>query len=264
MYHDSKTNFMMTQGRFRVKLAENPKELEKALKLRFEVFNIELKKGLAISYINRTDVDEYDKYCDHLIVMDADLEKVVGTYRLMPGFVAEHNIGYYSESEFDINNIKRLEGAKLELGRSCVHKEYRNAQVISLLWAGIAKYVELYDIRYLFGCPSLYSPVPEDIDLVYSYLNRHHRAEALYTVYPRKKVEGLRTVCVEDRRAALRILPPLIKGYVTLGASLCGEPSVDPTFGTVDFFVFLKTDKILLRYRKRFFREPEEMLCPVS
>ncbi|MFI5293948.1 MAG: GNAT family N-acetyltransferase [Thermodesulfovibrionales bacterium] len=264
MYHDAKTNFMMTQGRFLVKLAEDRSELEKALKLRFEVFNLELKKGLAISYLNGMDTDEYDKYCAHLIVIDADFDRVVGTYRLLPGFVAEFNVGYYSENEFDMTNIKNLQGEKLELGRSCVHRDYRNAQVINLLWAGIARYVELYNIRYLFGCASLCSSVTEEVSLVYSYLSRHHPAEPRYSVYPLQKVTGLRMLQVEDRREALKMLPPLIKGYTSLGANICGKPSYDAIFGTADFFVLLQTEKIMARYRKKYFQEQEEALCPVS
>jgi putative hemolysin len=132
------------------------------------------------------------------------------------------------------------------------------------LWAGIAKYVELYNIRYLFGCASLCSSVPEEISLVYSYLYRHHLAESGCLVYPLKKVSGLRMVQVEDRREALKMLPPLIKGYMSLGANLCGEPSYDAIFQTADFFVFLETEKMMARYRKKYFPEQEEALCHVS
>lgn len=264
MCYNAKNNFTMTQGRFLVKLAEDRRELERALKLRFEVFNLELKKGFVTSYLNGMDTDRYDKYCDHLIVIDTDLDRVVGTYRLLPSFVAEFNIGYYSENEFDMINIKNLRGEKLELGRSCVHRDYRNAQVINMLWAGIARYVKLYNIRYLFGCASLCSSVTENVSLVYSYLSRHYLAGPHYLVYPLKKVSGLRMVEVADRRETSKMLPPLIKGYTSLGANLCGEPSYDAVFGTADFFVLLHTEKIMARYRKKYFPEQEEVLCPVS
>ena len=121
------------------------------MKLRFEVFNLELSEGLQSSYQTGLDMDEYDDYCDHIIVMDTTKDVVVGTYRLLPGYRAENGIGYYSESEFEMFNLRRLSGNKLELGRACVHRDYRGSAVLNLMWAGIAQYIENYDINYLFG-----------------------------------------------------------------------------------------------------------------
>ncbi|MDA8077300.1 MAG: GNAT family N-acetyltransferase [Nitrospiraceae bacterium] len=263
MYQASNETFLLMQGRFLVKIAETRKELEQALRLRYEVFNVELNAGLSTSHINRLDTDEYDKYCDHLIVVDTAIKRVVGTYRLLLGHVAEFNIGYYSENEFDLGNIRKLEGEKLELGRSCVHRDYRTAQVINLLWAGIARYVDRYDVRYLFGCASLYSSAPEEINRVHSFFNSRHRAAPSEEVFPLRRIAGLQQVVVEDCKAVLKSLPPLIKGYMGLGATVCGEPAYDPIFRTTDFFVLLETNRILSRYRRRFFHE-EEVLCPAS
>ncbi|MGA9408567.1 MAG: GNAT family N-acetyltransferase, partial [Bacteroidota bacterium] len=109
---------------FEVKIAEYLDEVESALKLRFNVFNLELKEGLESSYETGFDSDVYDTFCDHLIVKNRHTDKVVGTYRLLRQEKAEKSFGFYSENEFDLTRIKRLPGQSLELGRSCVAKEY--------------------------------------------------------------------------------------------------------------------------------------------
>ncbi|HEX8949889.1 MAG TPA: GNAT family N-acyltransferase [Dissulfurispiraceae bacterium] len=264
MYQAHEESLIITSGHFVVKLAEHYSELEDTLKLRFEVFNRELNEGLSESYVTGLDRDIYDSYCDHLIVIDTRCNRVVGTYRLLLGFVAENNIGYYSENEFDMAAIRRLEGEKLELGRSCVHKDYRTANVISLLWAGVAKYVDMHNVRHLFGCGSLHTSSPSEVSIIYSYMHLFHKADAKYAVQPLKRLEGARLLPVQDRKAAFEKLPPLIKGYVRLGAVVCGAPAYDEAFETADLFLLLETESLIARYRKRFFQESAGILCPAS
>jgi putative hemolysin len=264
MVNTQSTALSMRKGHFIVKLAEYYEELENALSLRFEVFNRELNEGLDSSYISGMDRDNYDDYCDHLIVIDTRCRKVVGTYRLLLGSVAEHNIGYYSEDEFDMAAIRTLGGEKLELGRSCVHKDYRNSGVINLLWAGIARYVEMYNVRHLFGCGSLHTNDPVEVSMVYSYMNTFHRASAEFTVFPVRKLYGVCLSCIVEQKTAFDRLPPLIKGYLRLGAFICGEPAYDDVFGTTDLFLLLETGKLFSRYKRRFFQESNEMLCRIS
>ncbi len=264
MEQEQRTSLMIRNGHFIIKLVEYHEELENALRLRFDVFNRELNEGLRASYATGMDRDIYDDFCDHLIVVDARCNRVVGTYRLLLGIVAEHNIGYYSENEFNMPAIRNLGGEKLELGRSCVHKDYRNANVISLLWAGIARYIELYNVRHLFGCGSLHTGDQSEVSMVYSYMNFFHRAGSEYTVYPMKKLGGVRLSPIVDRKTAFEMLPPLIKGYLRLGALICGEPAYDDMFGTTDLFLLLETERLIARYRKRFFQEASGDLCPTS
>ncbi len=252
---------VISHGRFTVKLADTQQEVEAAFKLRFEVFNRELGEGVGESYLTGMDRDLYDDYCDHLVVIDTESEKVVGTYRMMPGAAAEDSVGYYSETEFDISVLRSLPGAKLELGRSCVHRNYRNASVIGLLWRGIASYVDTYDIRHLFGCASLHSSNPAEISIVYSYLNRFHRAHERYQVRPLRRLNDVHMLPFSDREQAFSAMPPLMKGYLRLGAQICGEPAYDPVFGTTDFLILLDTEKLLERYQRRFFAEEQERLC---
>jgi len=251
----------ISHGRFAVKLAVEAQEIEAALRLRFEVFNRELSAGLPESYATGMDRDIYDDYCDHLIVCDTQSGMVVGTYRLLQGEVAENSIGYYSESEFDISSLRNLRGAKLELGRSCVHKDFRSAAVISLLWRGIASYVDKNEIRHLFGCGSVYSTNSAELSLIYSYLNRFHRADERFNAFPFKRLNDVRMHQFCDREQALALLPPLMKGYLRIGAQICGEPAYDPVFGSTDFLVLLDTEKLLSRYKRKFFIGEQQRLC---
>lgn len=264
MYAAQQSCILLSHDRFIVKIAEHYEEFEKALRLRFTVFNKEMGCGLDASYATGLDYDPYDDFCDHLIVVDSRTDEVVGTYRLMLGFVAEHNRGFYSASEFDISSIMKLPGEKLELGRSCVHRDYRQASVISLLWAGIARYVELYKVQYLFGCASLHTSDPREVSMIYSYLHVFHRADAAYTVHPYQALRGVQLTAVPDLREICKKLPPLVKGYLRLGARLCGTPARDPHFGTTDLFVLLETERLVQRYRRRYFPEAAGGLCPVS
>jgi putative hemolysin len=261
MIRDDFADTALWRGRFMVKLAVETGEIEEALRLRFEVFNMELNAGLAGSYATGMDKDIYDDYCDHLIVMDTQNDMVVGTYRLLPGKVAENSVGYYSETEFDISAIKALPGAKLELGRSCVHKNFRNAHIINLLWKGIASYVDKYDVRHLFGCGSIHSTNSARISLVYSYLNRFHRTDERLSVHPIRILNDVRMLPFCDREQAFSLMPPLMKGYLRIGAQICGEPAYDPVFGSTDFLILLDTERLLKRYRRRFFREAPEHTC---
>ncbi len=251
----------ISHGRFAVKLAVGKQEIDAALRLRFEVFNLELGKGLPESYLTEKDEDAYDDYCDHLIAIDTETDKIVGTYRMMPGVVAENSIGYYSETEFDLTALRDLPGSKLELGRSCVHRNFRSASVISLLWRGIASYVAKYDIRHLFGCGSMHSSNPAEISLVYSYLNRFHRADERHQVKPLRRLREVRMHSFCDRDQAFAAMPPLMKGYLRLGAKICGEPAYDHIFGTTDFLILLDTQKVLDRYQRRFFPDALERVC---
>ena len=142
---------------FEVKIATTAEEITEAQRLRFQVFNLELNKGLQSSYERQLDVDEFDKACDHLIVRDLKSGDVVGTYRLMRGAQARRHIGFYSEKEFDLSLVKKLDGELMELGRSCARKDFRDRALIPIMWEAIAEQVRTYNVRFLFGCGSLYT-----------------------------------------------------------------------------------------------------------
>lgn len=238
-----------------VKLATTFAEIDSALRLRFEVFNLELQEGLLASYERGFDTDAYDAYCDHLIVKDLTLGKVVGTYRLLRQSVAERNIGFYSENEFDLTKLKRLSGELLELGRSCVAHSHRSATTISKLWNAIIKYARQRNIAYLFGCGSLHHSKAEDVLPLYAYLRDHYLAPNEFRVQPvaacRMKLDEDVRVSYESR-AMSRRLSPVMKGYLRAGAMICGAPAFDAGFGTADVLVLLEMEKLTARYKNHY------------
>jgi L-ornithine Nalpha-acyltransferase len=247
-------------GNLEVKLASNLTELDAAMRLRFEVFNLELQEGLVSSYDRGYDTDAYDVYCDHLIVKDLTSGEVVGTYRLLRGSQAERHIGFYSENEFDLSNLKRLRGETLELGRSCVAATHRSFATLNLLWSAIVKYAGDRDLRYLFGCASLHVSAASEVQPVYSYLRAKHFAPEKYRVYP---VESCRMAINEgaveggDSRAALAKLSPILKGYLRAGAMICGGPAYDSEFGTADVLAILEMEKMAGRFKHRYVADTE-------
>src|SRR6266576_1728963 len=238
---------------FEVKIATEPSEVEQAQRLRFQVFNLELNKGLKASYQRELDVDEFDPYCDHLIVRELKRGDIVGTYRLLRGSQARQHIGFYSEKEFDLSRIKALGGELLELGRSCARKDFRDRALIPLMWEAIAEQVKKHNVRYLFGCGSLYTTDVAEVSAMFSLLKNKYYAPPAYRVAPVENcaVKGIKQVRLTDEQALFQRLPSLIKGYLRIGALVCGAPALDNEFGTADFFLLLDFGTLKGEYLKR-------------
>jgi putative hemolysin len=239
---------------FEVKIATEPGEIEQAQRLRFQVFNLELNKGLKASYGRGLDMDEFDPYCDHLIVRDRKSGQVVGTYRLLRGSQARRNIGFYSEKEFDLKEIKKLDGELMELGRSCARKDFRDRALLPLMWEAISEQVRKHHVRYLFGCGSLYCTDAAEISAVYSLLKSKYYAPDDFRVWPlgARQFLGLDDAPAPvDEQALFQKLPGLIKGYLRAGALVCGPPALDEDFGTTDFFLLLDFTALKGEYLKR-------------
>ena len=253
--NNSTTHLELEFKNFLVKIAKAEQEKTAAQRLRFEVFNLEMNEGLSSAWETGLDRDQYDEHADHLIVIDRNNGKVVGTYRMLKKSVANFNGGFYSEGEFDLANLKQLPDEILEMGRSCVHKDYRSNGVINYLWAGIAKYLELTKAKYMFGCGSLHTHNVEEVSEIYSYLKSKYYADQKFRVYPLQKyiVPGLKDDApIKDSRTIIKKIPPLLKGYFRLGALICGEPALDSEFGTTDFFILLPTEQITKRYQNHY------------
>ena len=239
---------------FEVKIATEPSEIGQAQRLRFQVFNIELNKGLKSSFERGLDVDEFDPYCDHLIVRDLRSGEVVGTYRLMRGAQARRHIGFYSEKEFDLTQIKKLDGELMELGRSCARKDFRDRALIPLMWEAIVEQVRAHNVRYLFGCGSLYSTDRMEVSAMFSLLKKRYYASNSHRVLPVDKCrfDGLAdNVMIDDEQALFQKLPSLIRGYLRIGALVCGPPALDAEFGTTDFFLLLDFGSLKEEYLNR-------------
>jgi putative hemolysin len=232
--------------RYAVLVTSEPAEIRAAQRLRHRVFAGELGAVLP-GHVPGVDSDELDPYCDHLIVRDDRTGAVIGTYRMLPPHRAQQAGRLYSDGEFDLAALAGLRSSLVEVGRSCVHPDHRNGAVINLMWSGIARYMLLTGHRWLAGCASV--PVA-DGGPVWEYVRARHLAPSTYRVAPRRPWAGAAAA-----PAARSALPPLLRGYLRLGAWVCGEPADDPEFGVVDLFVLLGMERLDRRYLRHFVGE---------
>ena len=256
-------------GRYRVRVAESIEDRDAVCRLRFKVFNIELNEGLANSYQTGLDTDQFDLFCEHLLVEDKlegnPARRVVGTYRMQSGAAAARHLGYYSEQEFDFAPYEPLRADILELGRASIDREHRTPEVLTLLWRGIAQYANDMGLRYLVGCSSLTSKDPAEGWQVYRQLERYRVSPEFETVPASayacpSEQEGAYTQpspCRQDpsmeRVAPTQArVPKLLKTYLALGARICGPPAWDREFGTIDFLTLLDLKLLLPSARNRF------------
>lgn len=231
--------------RLTVGLARSTLVVEDAQRLRYKVFAEEM--GALIGGGAGLDVDEFDAYCDHIVVRDRDTLRVVGTYRVLPPHRARAIGRLYSESEFDLGRLDHLRPTMIEVGRSCVHRDYRSGPAIMLLWAALARYMKAHGYRHLIGCAS--APLA-DGGLQAAFVRdtaQRHLTPPEYRVFPHLPFPHQ-----QIERVAHAELPPLIKGYLRLGAQVCGEPAWDPGFNSADFPVLLALDHLDRRYARHF------------
>ncbi|MDX3380538.1 GNAT family N-acetyltransferase [Streptomyces niveiscabiei] len=233
--------------RYAVSLARGEEDVRAAQRLRYEVFAGEM--GALLGGVEPgLDADSFDAYCDHLLVRDTGTGQVVGTYRLLPPERAAVAGRLYSEGEFDLAPLAAIRPNLVEVGRSCVHPEHRDGAVISLIWAGIARYMVDGGHEWLAGCCSV--PLADGGKLAAATWDRV-RAKNLAP-------EGLRVrpllpwVPKEPAPAERTELPALLRGYLRLGAWVCGEPAHDPDFGVADLYVLLSMRKVNARYLRHF------------
>lgn len=229
---------------FLLKTAENPFELRQALKLRHEVFYKELQNKETADHL---DVDDLDLVCDHLLIIDKQSGRVVGTYRLISSLFSSR---FYSEGEFEIQEILRQPGNKLELGRACIHQDFRNGAIINLLWKGICQYVKQTDAKYIFGCASVQTTDTAVAGRLFAQLRAQGLSPSEYNVRPteayRADIPALASLDTGDE------LPALVKSYILAGAKFYGEPALDQDFECFDFFMMLKTEEMSRLFRRRY------------
>lgn len=230
-------------------LARNPAEVREAQALRYRVFAEEM--GAQLSGFDNLDRDGFDPFCDHLLVRERETGKVVGTYRILSPAMASEAGGYYSAGEFDLSRLEPLFDRTVEVGRACVHPDYRTGSTIALLWAGLAKYMLLNRYDYLIGCASVSMADGGHLAAsLYNRLKNDHLAPPEYRVFPRcpLPLDALRN----DVDAPC---PALVKGYLRLGAYICGDPAWDPDFNTADLLVMLPMSRINSRYAEHFLKQ---------
>ncbi len=254
-------------GNLGVRIATTPAEIDAALALRYRIFFEEMgaTPDAAVRRSGR-DRDAFDAVADHLLVVDHEIgpgpEGVVGTYRLIQQAGAAAIGQFYSASEYDIGAITSFPGQLLELGRSCVDARYRGRAVMQLLWRGIATYVFHYQIDLLFGCASLTGTDPDALATELTFLYGHHLAPP--ALRPRARPERyvdmrrLDPAAIDPRRAN-QMLPPLIKGYLRIGAFVGDGAVIDQQFNTTDVAIIVKTDMITDKYFRHYERQSRDI-----
>ena len=234
-----------------VRFAASADEIREAQRLRWRVFAEELGARLP-SREHGVDEDIFDAHCRHLVVHDEAKDEIIGTYRLLAPEAAKRVGCYYSEAEFDITRLRALRPALVEVGRSCIHPDYRSGAVISLLWSGLARYMLANRYGYLAGCASMsMADGGHGAAAVYRALCEKQLAPIEYQVQPRRRLP-----LEETDTGAPAEVPPLVKGYLRCGAWVCGEPAWDPVFNTADLFMLLPMARISARYARHFLGAP--------
>ncbi len=239
---------------YTVRFARNEAEVDAALRLRFEVFNLELNEGLEASFITERDEDEFDKTCHHLIVIENATEKIVGTYRVRTMEMAQSAFGFYSAQEFAVEDLPyEVLAESIETGRACIAREHRNSRVLFLLWKGLAMYMTDKRKRYLFGCCSLSTQdCAEGMQALRQLVEGGFMHETL-RVAPREEYVCRREDFLSENGGEIIKLPQLFEIYLRIGARICGEPVIDRQFKTIDFFVIVDLQNIPAKYFKMFF-----------
>ena len=247
------------QGDLEVRLARSEAEVSAAQRLRYQIFYEEMAaRPTADMAAASSDFDDFDRICDHLLVIDTTKDAVVGTYRLIRRSAAMRHGRFYSADEYDIAPLLAYPGEILELGRSCVAEGYRTRAAMQLLWRGIAAYVFRHEIGLMFGCASLPGTDIGALRLPLSYLYHHHLAppELRPRAVESRHVEmGLMAKEEIDVHRGVAELPPLIKGYLRLGGFVGDGAVIDDQFNTTDVCVIVKTDLVTAKYYKHYERD---------
>lgn len=233
-------------------LARTHDEVVEVQRLRYKVF-VEAMGLDSLKNHDGLERDEFDEFCEHLIVRDARTLKVVGTYRVLPPSALSSTRSFYSEKEFDLSRLEHLRPRILEAGRACVHPDYRNGGVIMMLWAGLAACMQREQAEFLIGCASVsLADGGNTINGLYRKLATDHLAPVEYRVTPR-----LPFPLHDDPLPDSLQVPALIKGYLRSGAWICGEPAWDPDFHSADLFMMLPLSRLDSRIARHYIKETE-------
>jgi putative hemolysin len=231
--------------------AKHQDEVREAQRLRFDVFASEMGASLKTSLPDH-DIDSFDNFCEHLLVRDLETKRVVGTYRALTPVQAKRIGRTYSDIEFDLQQLDELRPHMVELGRSCVHKDYRQGGVIMALWGALAEFMESNRLHTMIGCasiPMLHNGIVsgDAAASIWRQVKEKNLAPIEYQVTPRLPLP------IDDLDNTLDIAPPaLIKGYLRLGAKVLGAPAWDPDFNTADLPMMMRISDMPERYRKHF------------
>lgn len=233
--------------RYQAVLIQSKSEIEEWLKLRYDIFAEELGAQLETTH-QGVDTDFFDGFCDHLVVKDLKTQQIVGGTRILNDSKLPECGGFYSEHEFDMRGFLPLVGKTIEIGRTCIHADYRRGSVISVLWSGLAAYMLEHKVRNMIGCASISMADGgyEALEIM-RRIRRDHPAPERLKPIPKQPMPTL------DSVAPLNVkLPPLLKAYIRLGVYVAPEAYWDQDFNMADAFIWLDTRRLSSRYQKHF------------
>jgi putative hemolysin len=245
----SKVFFELKIGRFFIKTATTEDELSQAFALRHQVFKVE---GCGYTEVLGFDSDKFDSFADHLLIIDDKSKKVIATARLIS---SDYTTQFYSEQEFQIAELLKQEGIKVEIGRVCVNQDYRKGITILILWRAIAEYMITVKARFLFGCASVMTEDPHLTSLLYRYLSAQKKINSKYNVSPTEKYNfSVANELIQlnqdvhlsnsETETAVQMLPSLCRSYFDMGCFAAGKPAYDKEFKCVDFFTYLDLNEL--------------------
>lgn len=249
-YFDAETRRARSKHKLRVSLAHSLEDLRAFQRLRHRVFVEEMGARLPQAEAG-LESDRFDHYCQHLLVWDESADLVVGGYRILTDIQAQRAGGFYSETEFDLSRLLATPGRRIEVGRTCVHPDYRNGAVIGLLWSGLARFMLMHRYDHLMGCASI--PLTagiEQIGAIWHTLAAEHLCTPEMRVFPKTPFASL----PPPVPGAEPVLPPLVNAYLRLGAQVCGAPAWDQSFHVADLFLLLNLERLTARYARHFIR----------
>jgi putative hemolysin len=238
-------NTQQHEHRYTLLIAKDRQQIRAAQALRYQVFSEELGANLKTPIPNY-DIDYYDDFCHHILVCDAANNEVIGCTRILTSDQVAAAGGYYSESEFDLTNIYQIKGKLIEVGRTCVHAAHRRGSVMSLLWAGLSRFMVEQNCDYFMGCASI--PLTDDAWLpLFDKLQQNYGSDENMRVFPKLPLN--KSIVHENSKVEI---PALLKAYIRLGAKICGEPCWDAQFKVADVFIIVSLENLQQRYFKHF------------
>ena len=248
---ETRVPIRIEKGPFLIRTVESPKEFSEVLRLRYEVFEREFRGN---PFPFGWDTDDYDQLGDHLIIIDQRTTRIVGNYRLIS---SSYSNRFYSDSEFEIQTFLDLSGVKLELGRACIHQDYRTGAVMGLLWRGIVEYAKKVKATYLFGCASVKTEDPAKVAWLMAYFRSKGWILDDERLCPNSDygMDGIDEIQAQSKLSEtenLSLIPPLLSSYFKAGANVAVPPAYDRYFKCVDFLTVLRMDRIAASYERRF------------
>ncbi len=245
--YQPRVNLNIESDTLRLKTATTSEELVEVFRLRQETFAPDKPGQPKMEF----EFDEFDASADHIIIIDKKSERIIGTYRML---FSKHVDKFYSENEFDLSEFLAKKEEKLELGRACVHEDFRSGSTIAMLWRGLAHYIDAVKPRFLFGCSSIHVTDKKSISQAFQYIKDNSYSEK-YNIKALNNFKCEYDTNVEyDEREMKKMMPPLLRTYFNCGAAIHGEPALDTEFHCIDFMTILDFKKLNQSFWNRFFR----------